>query len=145
MNRPTVESIQQGVWTPDIAKYPDNDIHRSENLELYEFEYNGYKCHVKRNMFYCWCGYVDLLEPINDELLEGLDELINVNGGLTFKTNQKLGFDCSHGTDIQPTIVLQGYALKMPSHAGATYKDYDFIITDTKQLVDQLIALNQDS
>lgn len=109
------------------------------------FEYKGYKCRIirphKREIIHL-CGYVGL--PSGHKYFgEDYDNIgVEVHGGLTYSSQRLhmqpeddlwwIGFDCGHYGDIS--------FLKDDLHfPGDTYKDMNFVESEIKQLVDQLI------
>jgi hypothetical protein len=115
------------VWDADMEKYPP--------FRDYHSEFYGYDCYVCRSdLTGGWCGYVKL--PKNHPVFkdkELMDSVI-VYGGITGGGKYELGFDCMHPGDIWP-ICPEGVSTrgKIP-----TYKDYAFIVEETKKFAKQL-------
>lgn len=89
----------KGMWDNDLDKYPERK---------YEFiSKDGYKCEIKRNHVWTYCGYVILPKdhPFFKKKYQEIEKLIDVHGGLTYGEGRgKFGFDCHHilMKDISP-------------------------------------------
>ena len=93
------KDCKEGPWTHE----PD----------LYDFEYNGYKCYMIRSVASgAWCGYVKIPKSIH--LPFDVDDL-NAHGGITWDESRLplseeeteyryIGFDCGHSHDYMPKI-----------------------------------------
>ena len=98
-------------------------------------EHAGYVCELIRHpTLGFWCGYV----YVGDEhpLFRHVDqdntyEYINVHGGITYKREGKLGFDCGHAGDLSPYIGL-------PGARDEVYRTYEFALNELKELAQQL-------
>lgn len=86
--------LMNGVWDDDIDKYPEVSYIYTAPC--------GYKCEIRRNGYWAYCGYVFLPSdhPYYNLKYDELD--ISVHGGLTFGHNGKYGFDCAHNNDLVP-------------------------------------------
>ena len=136
--RPPINTLEEGIWSSDIEKYPDTDEHRKENPELYEFEHCGYKCSVRRGTFYAWNGYVTVPESHPDYGKGLYDVRIPIHCGLVYADKGTFGFDCCQCTDIVPSAKIVGVEIPPLQFTGATYKDYDFAVATTKKLAEAL-------
>lgn len=105
-----------------------------------DFEYRGYKCHIRRRRGLYLCGYVEIPETnklygrdMDDELIEKLE----VHGGVTwadekweFGGKYVIGFDCNHLGDWDATGGVGRYVEMIEA------------IRELENLVDQIIYLN---
>lgn len=121
----------------DLELYPYKG---EESSEKYNFEHDGLMCKVKRNHFFVWCGYVEFTHK--DEI-----ENVNVHGGITYDDGYMIGFDCAHWRDITPmnfihkTKMLESIGFIIENGDEETYKDYNYIVEETRKLAEQLAAL----
>src|SRR5436853_922140 len=84
------DKLCTGVWDNDIDKYPD---------DKYTLHINGYKCKIKRNYTWTYCGYVYLPpnHPDYSKTYETLENEMIVHGDLTYGDGSGVfGFDCHH-------------------------------------------------
>lgn len=125
--------------------------------DLYEFIYNGYNCFCIRIMFHgAWCGYLE----IPKDNLDQIDyENIECHGGITWSesylTNKEanehffyVGFDCSHGNDIQPAMnkyLIDTMPLDLfnrlygeDSFFKREYRNLEYVIGELKGMIDQI-------
>lgn len=110
----------------DLIKYPDNIT----------FYHLGYECFIKRNdIFLFWNGYVKDHTNNYYTHFNYFDNIIH--GGITYYniSDNVLGFDCGHITDIIPFELLYD---DYPKINEKTFKNYDFIINETKKLAEEL-------
>jgi len=127
-----------------------------------DFTYKGYACRIIRNlaMFYL-LGYVALEKNHAFYNVSDYDMNISVHGGVTYASLNRpgavvkdtmtnklcyievphrnepkdawwIGFDCAHAVDAIPE--LPGISNRMD-----TYKDIEFVKTELREMVDQLI------
>lgn len=148
-----INDIPSGPWTQDLKDYPCDEVSVKEHPEKYEFVHASLRCKVNRNTFYCWCGYVTLPEshPLFGKPMEVIEKLVVVHGDLTYGNKQEgvYGFDCGHLEDMHP---MSAYLAKvMPNFKELddslflggkprTYKDYQFVVRETKLLAEQLAS-----
>jgi len=108
----------------------------------------GYKCRIQRHeAFGSLCGYVGI--PKTHTLHgKGYDDLdIRVHGGLTYADDCDedwggglwwFGFDCSHGGDLVPKLMLtmleQGYDYERTE----VYRTWEYVENEVRELVRQL-------
>jgi hypothetical protein len=123
-----------------------------------EWEYGDgeIKCIAKRNDFGAWCGYIEISKDHPWANLEGTDFPCEVHGGITFHSNTgintvRIGFDCSHSTDISPTCeitlrqVRESLKVKHPwipdtcTVFPVSYKNVGFIIHECNSLAKQAL------
>ena len=90
-----------------------------------EFFYMNYKCLIRRNVSMGHlCGYVFIDKYID------VSKIKHIHGDITWGDHEKVGFDCAHlSTDFVPLI---NYSTK------SVYKDFDFVESELKKLVNQL-------
>jgi hypothetical protein len=122
----------------DLKKFPSTIKHLLTIMGLYIFTYKSYSCSVRRNDNLSWNGYVLIKNPHS---IADLNECQNINfdvhGGVTYFENNILGFDCGHAGDYTLSKVGANYGPE------TTYKDYNFVISEVKKLVDDLINKEQ--
>lgn len=99
----TTINFGHGVWSEDMEKYPNDKYH---------FTFSGYDCEILRHEFGHYCGYVILPDthPCYDCSSDDLSD-IEVHGGITYHSENTLGFDCAHGGDLRPSMALFSPAL----------------------------------
>lgn len=122
-------------WIKDREDHP---------LNKYEFEYNGYKCIIifATNLFKHWNGYVIVPKkhPYYMADYSDIDSDIVVHGGLTYSSTDlkseetTFGFDTSHIDDI----VFDDNNEPHWSTKFATYKTYEYVEHQIRNVVDQL-------
>ena len=100
-------AVPNGPMKDDLINY---------HKDSYHFDYNNINCHIKRNLFFSWCGYVSLPELLQGNL--DCDEL-DVHGGITFGNGTSIGFDMAHWDDSNPSDFIL-----MPSMANLPNKKY---------------------
>ena len=148
---------------PDLCKA----FVREPDLEV--FEAHGLWCLLVRTVNLHWSGYVGVASdhPGHGSVCgfgapEPLQE-VSVHGGLSFGADDLieryeslqeaelppvvregglwwLGFDCSHGGDISPRVVLSDLMYGM-SPMGGTYRTVDYAHRELERLAFQLAAL----
>jgi hypothetical protein len=117
-----------------------------EEGDFYSWNYKGFDCYIQRNSFKCWCGYVKISKelPIDFDFGSGDYFPVDCHGGITFQSVEDdcyiIGFDCAHSGDLVPTII--NYQVKSSFH-GETYKDKNFVISETNNIVEQIIQLKE--
>jgi len=149
-------NLKIGALGEDVRKYPDTKLHRKLYPELYNFNFFGFDCIVKRNYSGNWCGYIKIYETIFNkfDFMSGegeksireyeknkeIDEFL-VHGGITYqniensKLNEnnkifKIGFDTCHWGDLNWN--------DMTSNNEYTYKDHAYVVKELKFLALQL-------
>jgi len=111
-----------------------------------DFEYKGFKCHIRRvNPEYTGhlCGYLEI--PLNhpvygmdyNEIEEFYDYGLPAHGGLTFASEVDnaywIGFDCAHLGDVCPAYPRGERNLKC---SGDTYKTMNYVEQNIKEIID---------
>lgn len=124
------ELLASGVWDDDINSYPHKE---------YTFDSHGYKCKVKRNDFWAWCGYVTVDEshPYYGNTNGDISDNLDVHGGITYQTDDTFGFDCCHYKDIWP-YRISGLNFNDPN---GHYWTFDDVKQETIKLASQLQTL----
>jgi len=119
--------------TEDLRNFP----YLGETVsEKYNFSYEGMPCTMRRNYCKCWTGYVGGLGDLGDKIEY---EKIEVHGGITFNSEEKLGFDCNHNCDVDPAgFVSHIKYLKDDIDNTSEYRDYKYVRGQIEKLVDQL-------
>lgn len=118
-----------------------------EEGDVIKFVYREHLCLILRHgTMKHLCGYVNLKEGSRFLYTEydGID--IKVHGGLTFSGSphpefpgQWIGFDCGHFGDLIPGMLTRmPAAFHIPEEV---YRDVDYVTTEIKSMVDQLIEL----
>lgn len=95
-----------------------------DEKDFYEFEYLGYKCEIKRNALGNLCGYIYVT---NRNVLNNTYDL-DVHGGITYETNNKIGFDCGHYGDFSP------YG---SNYSESEYRNVEYVTNELKSLAEQ--------
>ena len=112
-----------------------------------------YKCEVKRNSItLTLCGYVTVPKKHHYYGLGYNNVMANVHGGLTFSDGKgTFGFDCSHGGDLTPGILLSvlGTAKDQSEYAQLTiahntYRTFEWVIDETENLAKCLHTMDKD-
>lgn len=124
-------------------------IQKEPNWET--FYYNGYRCLIRRNMMSgTLCGYVGL-GPGHKYYDKPYDDIpIECHGGLTFADKIPetgdgcfyIGFNCCHYNDVMPFMAMHlndSYSKILESEEYVSYKDVEYVRTQVKQIVDQLV------
>ena len=131
------DELINGIWDDDINKH-------SEKNYIYVSPC-GYKCEIKRNNLWAYCGYVQLPEdhPYYDCSYHLLPH-INVHGGLVYGYGGKFGFDCAHGDDIVPGTMT--YRSKYPQIYksilnGKKYWTFEEVLIETNSMALQFFNL----
>jgi hypothetical protein len=136
-----------------------------EEPDFAEFEHTGFLCHVMRNPFGCWCGYVRIpkVHPWHGKDYDSIDA--DIHGGLTFSQNVDdnypeksgywIGFDCGHFGDFCPSSVKSQRELDnivpesipeemkiMRKHlyermGSVPYRNLEYVVNETKKLATQ--------
>ena len=116
-----------------------------EEGDFYSWNYKGFDCYIKRNSFKCWCGYVKIPKelPINFDFDSGDYFPVDCHGGITFQSVEDdcyiIGFDCAHSGDLIPSMNF----IKKSDFYNETYKDKKFVISETNNIVHQIIQLKE--
>ena len=129
--------------------------------DLAEFTHEGIDCKIRRvyaregrnseHMFGGhFCGYCRI--PEGHPLYENTKDYpeFDVHGGITFnemlEDGHWIGFDCGHSFDIVPSHVILEKTLlfeklfPLPDDwPKPTYKNFDFVVNETKSLAQQVI------
>jgi hypothetical protein len=123
-----------------------------EEGDFYSWNYKGFDCYIQRNSFKCWCGYVKIPKelPINFDFDSGEYFPVDCHGGVTFQSSEDdfhvIGFDCAHSGDLVPiwnSIIETVNGSGSIGVGGNTYRDKKFVISETSNIVDQLIQLKE--
>ncbi len=122
-------------------------IQKEPNFET--FEYKDYKCVIRRNMMTGGlCGYVAI--PETSKFYEqDLSDKIECHGGLTWQGSLEpelsgyyIGFDCMHFMDYSPfTQMMLPIELRRQIEVHETYRDINYVRSECRSIVDQLIKL----
>jgi len=100
--------------------------------DFYEFTLNGIKCEIKRiEHLGHLCGYLYL--PDGHEFIKLFydDIPICVHGDLSFKEENKIGFDCAHGGDLIPKYGNDW--------SGTEYRNVEFVKNELRKMVEQVL------
>jgi hypothetical protein len=101
------------------------------------------------------CGYIEL--PLDSTYINCVydDIPIDCHGGLTFKEENLIGYDCAHSGDYNPSIELfkkqNPSSLDIPKELkkysifNPTYRNMEYCIQECKSMVDQLLQLTSHS
>lgn len=120
-----------------------------KNEPVYKkFEYRGYIYEVVRNrtmLHYCGYVYTKFNEPNGNMIIEDRNR-IYCHGGITYSDDKKIGFDTAHYTDIVPMLIDDRTSKLFDDMFGfrlePTYKDIDFCENECRNIIDQLIEMN---
>ncbi len=138
--------LKNGAGIEDIKKYPDTKTHRQLNPELYNFNFFGFECNIKRHSkVHTWIGYVKLYEnhPYfnedngNNDYIDNYEKNrtinnVSVHGGVTYSQICIIGFDTHHYNDGEPLKYLD---------VNKPYRDYDYVVKELKCLALQLYLM----
>jgi hypothetical protein len=114
--------------------------------DIYNWNYKGFRCSLKRNLLRCWCGYVTIPIEIPIDLKEDDYYPFDCHGGVTyqeFSDENKcwtVGFDCAHYNDLVPYY----YEISLPGKKlddSVEYRTKDFAIKQTNGIVDQILSI----
>jgi hypothetical protein len=108
------EIVEYHKFTEDLEKYPKN---------TYVGTYREIDWSVVRRHESYWCGYIHI--KYDDEF-----EDFDVHRGITYRNDDKFGFDCAHWGDYRNGFLY---------HAGDVYKTRDWVITHIEQIIDQYL------
>ena len=131
--------LMNGIWDGDIDRHPEKSYTYIAPC--------GYKCEIKRNNFWAYCGFVYLPDdhPYYESSYDMLPH-INVHGGLMFGYNGKFGFDCAQNDDVVPGTVTYRAKypkiFKMPSE-GQKYWTYEDTVKETNHMAQQFYDLRK--
>lgn len=126
--------------------YPElKEVVEKEGNEK-DFEYKGYKCHIRRvGVPYMGhlCGYIEIPKGHElhgmtyDEIEDHYNYELPSHGGLTFSgevdNSYWIGFDCAHYGDLCP-MFLDGYD-KFKSGCDV-YRNMEFVENNIKKIID---------
>lgn len=101
------------------------------------FTYKGVNCEIVRiPTTKHLCGYLYL-----EDVTGNTEEVINDNFycGVTYQTNEKIGFDCAHVGDITPGSYELYKEFNYEPFHNATYKTMDFVKYYLENTIDELI------
>jgi hypothetical protein len=111
-----------------------------------------YKCEIKRNeITLSLCGYVTVPKKHHYYELSYQNVMANVHGGLTYSNKGTFGFDCAHGGDLTPGLLLRilesakdpnEYAELTLTHD--TYRTFDWVVKETEDLAKCLHVMDAD-
>lgn len=158
MTREEIEKILEEYDRSNSKEnWPDGEWKAEPDKE--DFEYKGYKCHIKRSdVSGGLCGYVAVSKGSIFYDVDYDDIDLNVHGGVTFGGVDEvdglywIGFDCAHWLDYSPksTTVMEltnrllQIEEKYPHFLQerdekSTYKNIEFVRNQCRSMVDQLI------
>lgn len=101
------------------------------------FSYKGVDCEIIRiQSMKHLCGYLYL-----QNTTISMEEVINENFycGITYQSDQKIGFDCAHISDITPGSYGMYEDFNYELFYNATYKTMDFVRDYLENTIDELI------
>ncbi len=115
------------------------------------FEHAGLPCMIHRGRAGAWCGYVAVDENHPAFGIHYSEIYVDIHGGLSYSDHCQgelchvpkpgqpdnvwwLGFDCLHSGDVAPAY----NSFAPSSSVYDSYKDLEFIVSETKQLAEQL-------
>jgi hypothetical protein len=100
---------------------------------------NGMTCRIWRNDTCGFlCGYLTLPEDHPWTQAESYNDIdAEVHGGLTFKKDNIIGFDCGHYGDIMPRLIAMS---SFPALNDATYRNWEYVERELHSLGDQAQA-----
>ncbi len=100
-------------------------------------------------------NYIGLLQAATKDRQENIwsiDMALNVHGGITYSSSELngidkdilgelwwFGFDTAHSSDLKP---YQNEIDRKYQHEGDEYKNFDYVLNETKKLAEQLKELN---
>jgi hypothetical protein len=121
------------------------DKYKDEILKLIEeegnehrFIYKNVNCLLYRhdNLLH-WCGYVDLPKDCK----VSIDD-ISAHGGVNFDSVcdgvRRIGFDCGHGGDLSPWVLVSDF----PFFDNSVYRDKEYVIREVKDMADQILKID---
>jgi len=117
------------------------------DVDCLKWKYKNLECKITRNDYGCWCGYVTIPKghPWLNDNINYPDIDSNVHGGITYLSNEIVGFDCSHCCDLSPKGISKPFeeieAMFNPhlKTETPTYKNMDFAIKHTEILANEVI------
>lgn len=104
-----------------------------------EFEYLGHTVKVVRYEKYGYlCGYVKRDFELTDEMYEALND--NSHGGITYATNEWIGFDCTHAWDFDLDRYMHlkeiGVGADIETHLRTeTYRDLNYVMETLQNMI----------
>lgn len=94
------------------------------------FSYKGFDCSIVRSDLGYLCGYVS----VHDSYKSKIDNL-DCHGGITYKDDDRIGFDCAHSFDYVPRFAhIYGDAAEI-----LEYRTMDFCVAECKKIVNQIL------
>lgn len=135
----SLDNLVEGPWTEDIKQYPGSEEHMKENKSLYNFDYKGYKCKLRRNENFVWGCLVKLPvgHPDKNKTHSQVSPYIETHGTLTHGSGDgTFGFHCGQrfAGDIIPTKIDEQKKVKRSRYAVYSYKDYAYAKKECKNL-----------
>lgn len=121
------------VWIVDRAKYPEAE---------YQLCIDGFNCTIKRSPYETninWLGYVHFPWSLRKRLNEDLVDQLSVHGGITFDSDDTIGFDTQHGYDEIP--ILPGNVGWTPPNLTQNFRTYEFVESELKSVIFQIKEL----
>lgn len=126
--------------------YPElKEVVEKEGNEK-DFEYKGYKCHIRRiGISYSGhlCGYIEIPKGHElhgmtyDEIEAHYNYELPAHGGLTFSAEVDnsywIGFDCAHYGDLRPICLEKEPSLMLKNEI---YRDMEYVENNIKKIVD---------
>lgn len=88
---------------------------------------------IRHNTLGHLCGYVKL--PEDHIFSEDAFRHFNVHGGITYKNNGWIGFDCAHSQDFTPAASWDYGLLK-----GRSYRNFQYVKAEVERLCQQIAA-----
>lgn len=93
-----------------------------------------------------YCGYASLPDELRDLSERELRDMVRVNGGITYKDEEKVGFDTGHAWDVSLDEDGNrfGYLTEMPE-IGFEQEEWtvDDVVKETEALAIQLLSLSE--
>jgi hypothetical protein len=153
-------------WKMDIIEYPADSADIESRPDLYNFDFSGLVCELRRTPYFTWRGNVRL--PSDFTFTQSSIENLKVHGGIVCYRKQRIiSFDCSHGQfDVSPfepfaraemlrrsvgdrVLDTDDLELLLPSsrndimnnYRAKTYKAYSFAKRELMGLASQLALL----
>lgn len=120
------------IYLIDKDKYPN---------KVYYFNYQGYKCEIKRNYFEFYCGYIYLNNdhPLCNKSMDDLEKLskYSPHGGFTYTEGNKIGFDCGHLSDYIPSDTIYGFNKSLGfENIYKRFRTFEDVEKEIKKIVD---------
>lgn len=98
----------------------------------FKFTYKGVKAEIKRipELLHL-CGYIHLTESINMEQYRFLEK--HSHGGITYDSDNVIGFDCAHGGDIIPRNYFDFGHISY-----GHYRDFNYVMNTLENMIDAM-------